>query len=64
MNGTALAAPLLVLLAPLAAVAAEEVVPLPRGWIGTTSEHFIFSLSQKGSRSERQGLSSVEAAPE
>ncbi|HSE95366.1 MAG TPA: NapC/NirT family cytochrome c [Methylomirabilota bacterium] len=38
MNGIALAAPLLVLLAPLAAVAAEEAVPLPRGWIGTTSD--------------------------
>jgi len=38
MNGTALAAPLLVLLAPLVAAAAEDAVPLPRGWIGTTDQ--------------------------
>jgi nitrate/TMAO reductase-like tetraheme cytochrome c subunit len=38
MNGSALAALLLVLLAPLAAVAAEDAVPLPRGWVGTTGQ--------------------------
>jgi cytochrome c nitrite reductase small subunit len=38
MNGTTLAAPLLVLLAPLAAVAAEDAVPLPHGWVGTTTQ--------------------------
>jgi cytochrome c nitrite reductase small subunit len=38
MNGTARAAPLLVLLVPLAGVAAEDAVPLPRGWIGTTDQ--------------------------
>jgi cytochrome c nitrite reductase small subunit len=38
MNGTTLAASLLVLLTPLGAVAAEEAVPLPRGWIGTTGQ--------------------------
>jgi nitrate/TMAO reductase-like tetraheme cytochrome c subunit len=35
---TALTATLLVVLLPLAAVAAHEAVPLPRGWIGTTSD--------------------------
>jgi cytochrome c nitrite reductase small subunit len=38
MNAPALVAALAALLAPVAAWAAEDTVPLPRGWIGTTSE--------------------------
>ena len=38
MNTPARAAALVALLAPVAAWAAEDAVPLPRGWIGTTSE--------------------------
>lgn len=38
MTAPGLAAGLLILLAPLAAAAAESAVPLPRGWIGTTSQ--------------------------
>jgi hypothetical protein len=35
---TALTTALLVVLLPLVAIAAPEAVPLPRGWIGTTSD--------------------------
>jgi cytochrome c nitrite reductase small subunit len=38
MNTPARAAALVALLAPVAAWAAEDAVPLPHGWIGTTSE--------------------------
>jgi hypothetical protein len=37
MNGSAAAA-LLLVLAPVAAVAAEDAIPLPRGWVGTTGD--------------------------
>jgi cytochrome c nitrite reductase small subunit len=40
---SALAPALLALLAPVVAAAAEDAVPLPRGWIGTTS-HWIRGL--------------------
>jgi cytochrome c nitrite reductase small subunit len=50
VTGLGLAASLLVLLAPLAAVAAEDALPLPRGWIGTTGQWLqglgiVFGLS-------------------
>jgi cytochrome c nitrite reductase small subunit len=50
VTGPGLAASLLVLLAPLAAVAAEDALPLPRGWIGTTGQWLqglgiVFGLS-------------------
>jgi cytochrome c nitrite reductase small subunit len=38
LKATGRALALVVLLAPIAAWAAEDAVPLPRGWIGTTSE--------------------------
>src|SRR5260370_17465319 len=38
MKTPARAAALVALLAPVAAWAAEDAVPVPRGWIGTTSE--------------------------
>jgi nitrate/TMAO reductase-like tetraheme cytochrome c subunit len=49
MIGQRLAAGLLALLSPLIASAAEEAVPLPHGWVGTTSQWlrglgFVFGL--------------------
>jgi len=38
VSGRELAAALLTLLSPLAASAAEDTVPLPHGWLGTTSQ--------------------------
>jgi nitrate/TMAO reductase-like tetraheme cytochrome c subunit len=38
MTGSGLVAALLVLLAPVAALAAESALPHPRGWIGTTEQ--------------------------
>jgi cytochrome c nitrite reductase small subunit len=49
VSGRSLVAALLALLSPIVASAAEDVVPLPHGWIGTTNQWlqvfgFIFGL--------------------